>query len=196
MRVAVGLVTCQREALRARTLESLGMTGFELHVIDNSIPHPGLPALGFARAMAAILNTAADIIVLSPDDMVYRPGWLSRLVTFWGAAPRAVALTGHCLLPVFRWSVPYGGLEAGGIQALLRPTTIAAWSFRREDAELVQIEVIPSGWEKAICRRVMAAGRLVCEIDLAEHIGATDSSLGHDWSIATPLTPHRERWLQ
>ena len=45
---------------------------------------------GFARAAEAVQATGADLLLLSPDDMAYRPGWFATLVRFWRSAPRAV----------------------------------------------------------------------------------------------------------
>lgn len=193
--LAVGVVTCARPRLLKVTLASLGNKGFERVVIDNS-PRGKLPAAGFARAMEEALALGTDVVMLSPDDFRYRPGWLRSFQAFWDAAPRAVALAGSCLLPVFDYSLPYGGLEVNGVKALLRTGTIAAWSFRREDAELVRIEVAEWGWEKAVCRRVMEAGRLIVELDLAEHVGHDGSSLGHRWDKAAPVEPYVRRWMR
>jgi hypothetical protein len=197
MKVAVGLVTCERPDLLKRTLASLRGGGFELCIVDNS-PRGTWPSRGFAEAASQAYETGADIIVLSPDDMEYRPGWLDSLRSFWNNAPRAVGLLGHCLLPVFPYSVPYGGIEIGGVRALLRPVTIAAWSFRREDYELTRIDVAPKLWEKRVCWRVRDAGRLIAEADLAEHIGEQQSSMGHNrtWAAAAPVAPYVERWMR
>lgn len=196
MRVAVGLLTCERPELLRRTLGSLG-SEVEVIVIDNAPKGSRLPAAGFAEAAKRAYDTGAQIVMLSPDDFEYRPGWLATLRRFWEAAPRAVAIAGSALLPVFDHSVPFGGLECGGVKALIRPVTIAAWSFRAEDYYLTQIEVAKRLWEKAICWRVAAAGRLVCEIDLAEHIGEQHSSLGHTptWQAAASVEPYVRRWM-
>ena len=196
MRVAVGLVTCERPKLLRRTLASLGRPDY-LSVVDNR-PRGTLPSKGFAEAARRALETGADIIVLSPDDMEYRAGWLDGLRAFWEFAPPAVALLGHCLLPVFGHSIPYGGMEINGVKALLRPVTIAAWSFRRADYELTRIQVAKNLWEKTVCWRVTAEGRLIAEADLAVHLGHTDSTMGHEreWAAAAPAAPYVERWMR
>lgn len=195
MRVAVGLVTCERADLLRRTLASLG-DGCELIVIDNA-PRGTWPSKGFARAAEKAYQTGADIIMLSPDDMEYRQNWLERLLRFWEAAPEKVALLGHCLLPVFDWSKPYGGIEAGGVKALLRPVTIAAWSFRRADYELARIIPAKNLWEKTVCWRVAAAGRVIAEADLAVHMGHNNSTLRHEaeWAAGEPVEPYVDRWM-
>lgn len=196
MRVAVGLVTCERPALLERTLASLGRVD-HLQVIDNR-PRGTWPSKGFAHAAKWAYGTGADVVVLSPDDMEYRPGWLDRLRAFWDMAPPSMALLGSCLLPVFDHSVPFGGIEAGGVKALLRPVTIAAWSFRRADYELTRIPVQRKLWEKTVCWRVAEAGRLIAEADLAVHLGHTDSTMGHEreWAAGGSVAPYVERWMR
>ena len=198
MKVALGLVTCERPELLKRTLGSLGKRGFELRVFDNGPRGCKLPAAGFAEAAKWAFRTGADIVMLSPDDMRYRLDWLEKLTAFWESAPPAVALLGSCLLPVFDHSVPYGGIECGGVKALLRPVTIAAWSFRREDYELTKIHIMRQLWEKTVCWRVGGVGRLIAEADLAEHIGEQESSMGHSatWAAAAPVRPYVERWMR
>lgn len=194
MKVAMGLVTCDRAGMLARTVASLG-SGFELMVVDNA-PRGTWPSIGFARAAQLAYETGADIVALSPDDMEYRPGWLEQLVNFWSDAPQSVALMGHCWLPVFAHSEPTGAIEAGGVKALLRPVTIAAWSFRREDYDLTRIAPTRRLWEKTVCWRVAERGRQVAEADLAVHIGQDESTLGHtaEWQAGKPVNPYVEKW--
>ena len=83
------------------------------------------------------------------------------------------------------------------MEALLRPVTIAAWSFRREDYELTRITPTRRLWEKTVCWRVAEHGRQVAEADLAVHIGQDESTLGHtaEWQAGKPVNAYVEKWM-
>lgn len=139
---------------------------------------------GFGTNFAArhAIATGADLIVLSDDDMFWRPGWREQLETWWRCAPADLILTGCHLEPLFHWNQPYGVVSLGGLRGLLRESSGAAsWSFRAQD--WVKVGPIPSrkqGWgDVPACSAIREAGYQIAQVDLAEHRGHGRSTWGN-----------------
>lgn len=113
-----------------------------------------------------------DLCVMSDDDMVWHEGWRDRLERWWASAPDDVILAGCHLEPEFAWNEILGTCNG----ALVRVSTGAAsWSFRQtmfcEIGPLMSkrqgIGDVPK------CNELVAAGWVICQLDLASHCGVS-----------------------
>lgn len=132
-----------------------------------------------------------DVVVLTSDDMYWRPGWREVVERFWRNADPRVAIFSGLLEPEYPWSVPEGGIRVAGVHALIRPTVPGSgWTFRSHDWFNV-IGPVPEsdGYDDVpTCRRLVTAGRLLCAADLAEHRGEDRSVWGNkSYQYARPL---------
>jgi len=221
-RLAVALLTRNRKALLERTARSLwdmwteypfdwcivdnGSTdgtdkilaalgdrmGIDIYV-NRSRNHSAGRGMNLAIGMA--LEHEPDIIMFTADDYEYKKGWLRRLMAFWQDAPEAVALASCNLEPVYGWNTVLGTLKAGGETALIRKSVPgSSWTFRASDWPLIgPIAEKTGGEDLEICHRLREQGRVLCALDLSEHIGETQSSWGNrSYLYAQPLD--RKRW--
>lgn len=223
MKVAIGLVTCNRLDLLKRTLASIEGAGhpYSLEIVDNGStdataeytaslgafrnPGPDLSVgRGFNFAAGLALSSYPDLVVLSGDDLEYRPDWLASLVEFWEYAPRWLGLLGTYMEPRFRWNAPYGAIECGPKgkprqRALLRFNLgCAVWTFRAEDWPLIGRipETLWQGGDKEVCKRLQEKHRMaIGALDLAVHLGETCSLLNPEgWANAGDIGPERRLW--
>jgi hypothetical protein len=120
-------------------------------------------------------GTGADIVVLSDDDMFWRPGWRAQLEAWWSEAPDDVWLTGCHLEPLYGWNALNPETETyGGVTGLIRNSTGAAsWSFRASDwSKIGPVPQKTQGWgDVPTCQRLRARGGRIAQLDLAEHRG-------------------------
>jgi len=211
LRLAVALLTRNRKALFKRTLKSLG-TGFDLCIVDNGstdgtgeivtrlggyVNHSGnyTAGRGMNLAIGMALEYKPDIIMFTADDYEYVNGWRARLLAFWRDVPEEVVLVSCNLEPVYSWNTVLRTLKAGGETALIRESVPgSSWSFRARDWPLIGPVAEKTGGEDLeICRKLRERRRLLCALDLSEHIGETQSSWGNQsYLYARPLD--RERW--
>ncbi len=125
------------------------------------------------------IGTGADLVVLSDDDMFWRPGWRARLEAWWSEAPDDIWLTGCHLEPMYGWNSLDPHTETyGGITGLIRNSTGAAsWSFRSRDwSKIGPVPQKRQGWgDVPTCQRIRANGGRIAQLDLAEHRGMTST---------------------
>lgn len=211
--LSYNVVSGLRAALLDETLASIqrAFPDAEWHLLDNgssdhsfvdykpplgwffhsTIAESTTPGAGRNRLVAAMVaggkGSPGDIVVLSDDDMRWRPGAQATLHDFWHYAAADLAIAGCYLEPEYPWSRPIETLTVGGVRALVRETVpAAAWSFpRRVWTAAVGLGPLKTtlegdGEDIDACRRLAAAGKRVVAIDLAEHIGAGYSQLGND----------------
>jgi glycosyltransferase involved in cell wall biosynthesis len=120
------------------------------------------------------LGLAPDLIVLSDDDMFWRPGWRARLESWWSATPDTLVLTGCHLEPDYHWNKVVGRATYGTETGLLRESTGAAsWTFRPDDWPTIgPVPHAMQGWgDVPTCRKIRDRGLQIGQIDLAEHRG-------------------------
>lgn len=220
MNVAIAVLTF--EVLRYRrtwllegTLASLEQAGapFTLLLVDNdsqdgsaevvrskggiSVQQPdGVRTHG--RGMATAIQQAAalapDIIVFSEDDILWRPGFLPRLIDFWSHAPADVLLCGGLLCDEFPWNTALGVIRPGGQEALVRLSVAGGpWTFRGCNVS----HVLPIPEERgaddvSVCQRAVRAGWRLCEMDLSIHAGEFFSTWGNAWQPTKRL--NRDLW--
>lgn len=166
-------------------------------IVENSNPKM---FWGATVAILAAIDAGADVVVLSADDIEYKPGWLSKLRAFWEAAPDNLVLAGGFLEPVYPWAEIKGAVEYGGVRALVRDSVpSASWTFRARDWDIIKHRptgtVYPQspGEDLETCKMLRALGKTLVQLDLAEHIGERQSSWSNEsWKIAQPLD--RKAW--
>ena len=139
-----------------------------------------------------------NLVVLSDDDVEWRPEAGCVLTEFWAAAPEDLVLVSALLEPDWPWNKPEGTIEAGGHRALVRASTpAAAWCFPL--ANWTRIfplrEVIDDlGEDYEACLRIRDAGGRVAQLDLAVHLGAEFSLHGNRAGMDSPRPLDRSAW--
>jgi len=220
MKLAVAVLTYNRQELFLRTLHSIqeGLHQYpilerELVVVDNGSTDGSAELLqgmiggycntdgnhtvghGMNLAITRALASKPDLVLFTADDYEYKPGWASKLARFWWWAPPEVALVCCNLEPDYDWNKPHQVVASGGEIALARESVPGSnWSFRASDWPLIgPLAETTGGEDLAVCKRLRQAGRLLCALDLTEHIGERQSAWGNgSWRYARPLD--RERW--
>ncbi len=159
----------------------------------------------FSGALVASDN---DIIVLSDDDMLWRPGAEAQIRRFWAQSwasnrfgRHKVALLSALLEPEYPWS-PVLGTSSTLIDPLpplhvfwRKSLPAAAWTFRLRNWDQIgplKETIDDEGEDIEACKRLRAAGYSLAAMDLAEHIGAGYSQLGNDEARALVGRPVRE----
>lgn len=159
--------------------------------------HCDVPADGNTtggRGMNNVATAAAkrgDIVVLTADDMIWRPGWRSVVEEFWSHVDRKVAIFCGLLEPEYPWSVPEGGIRVNTVHALIRPTVPgSAWTFRSRDwfEAIGPVPEVKGHDDVPTCKRLVDRNWLLCAADLAEHRGEDRSVWGNkSYQYARPL---------
>lgn len=151
---------------------------------------------GMQRCIEHALATEPDIVVLSADDIEYHPGWLSRLVSFWQAAPDNVKLASLFIENYdYPWATVNEAVEIGGERVLMRESVPgASWSFRARDVHLIlPIPELSPGEDLARCRILRQQGYRLAQLDLATHAGERQSAWQNmSWAQHPPLD--RQKW--
>lgn len=208
MRVAAAVLTYRalstgREHLLADTVASLKAEADAVYVVDNGsdddsdrmvrttyhgLTH-GFPlhTSGYGTNLCARVaaGDGADLVVLSDDDMWWRPGWRATLEQWWRFAPEDVALTGGHIEPLFHWNECVGRVEFGEVPGLERTSTgSASWTYRAERfADIFGPRGIPQqvqGYgDVPACDRLRERGFRICQVDVAEHRGHGQSTWGN-----------------
>jgi len=126
------------------------------------------------------------IIVLSDDDIAWKPKASDKLTAFWANAPDDVTLVSGLFEPDWHWNKPCEVVRSGGVSVLIRESApAAAWTFRAKHwvrfFPLVE-EFGPGivGEDLQACRLLRGAGFRVGQLDLATHLGANASTHGND----------------
>jgi glycosyltransferase involved in cell wall biosynthesis len=135
----------------------------------------GMNMLGSACA------ARGDLVVLTSDDMLWRPGWREVVEAFWTEANPKVAILCGLLEPDYPWSTPVGSYTAGGVTGLLRPSVPGSgWTFR--SADWPDIGPVPETYGRddvPTCQRLVSEGWLLVAVDLADHAGEGASTWGN-----------------
>ena len=150
---------------------------------------------GMTRAIEAVIERGADVVLFTADDIVYADGWADKLVAFWQDAPEEVKLCSLILEPVYAWNTIRGTLDAGGLRAILRDSVGGcSWSFRASDWPTIGPlpQVMPSE-DLLTCQKLVGQGYYLAQVDLGTHIGEEKSAWGNEsYKYAQAL--NRERW--
>lgn len=152
------------------------------------------PARG-RNTLMGYLRQAADVTVLSDDDMLWHEEAEDKLARFFAAAPGDVALVSGFIEPDFAHATPREAVEYGGVRGVARDNAPGcAWAFRRSFwAKYGPMPEVPLGEDTAVCERVRADGKRMVSLRLADHAGLGKSSLGNcAGRVAPPFDG--ERW--
>lgn len=225
MRVAIGILTHNplsslRFALLEQTINSLRAAFDEservIRILDNGSTdgsadvladlgairyEPGdgnsSPGRGRNVLMGELLKGDPELVVLSDDDVTWKPEAGAFLRSFWSCAPDDVAILSGLLEPEWDWNTPRGIVDAGDVRALWRDSApAAAWTFRaRAWSDIGPLREIIDGLgeDYHACLRLRGANLRVAQADLAEHAGCGYSLLGNDGHYRDkPLD--RQKW--
>lgn len=158
------------------------------HVYDSP---DGVTTCGRGMNMlGSACSARGDLVVLTSDDTVWRPGWRAVLEAFWTDAHPKVALLCGLLEPDYPWSTPVGAYTSGGVTGLLRPSVPGSgWTFR--SADWPDIGPVPETYGRddvPTCQRLVTEGRLLVAVDIADHVGEGASTWGNQsHTYARPL---------
>lgn len=150
---------------------------------------------GMTRAIEAVIERGADVVLFTADDITYYPGWADKLAAFWADAPEEVKLCSLILEPDYPWNTIRGTLDAGGLRAILRDSVGGcSWSFRAADWPVIgPLEPIFPGEDLAACRKLIGQGYYLAQVELGLHCGEEKSAWGNEsYKIARPVD--RARW--
>lgn len=140
---------------------------------------------------------AADIVVMSDDDMEWKEGAEEKLIQVWSQAPADIAIIGGLLEPLYHWNTPRETVACGLTNVLVRDSCPgAAWSFRVPDWGIIRPHIVEDfGYDHRACLALRKDGYRVAQIDLAEHIGWGFSTHGNEADRHPDARPlDRERW--
>jgi len=161
--------------------------GGHLYQPDDNITTSGRGMNMLGSACAA----RGDIVVLTSDDMFWRPGWRKVLEDFWTGAPDAIKILCGLLEPEYPWSVPVGKITINGVTGLLRPSVPGSgWTFRSADWPTIgPVPEVAGHDDVPTCRRLVAAGGVLVAVDIADHRGEYLSTWGNvSHRYARPLS--------
>jgi glycosyltransferase involved in cell wall biosynthesis len=150
------------------------------------------------RALANhLVATGADVVVLSDDDMFWKPGAMQTLERFWSKANwKVVPILGGYLEPEWPWNTPISSLDVGAVRVLLRRSAPAcAWTFLPTAWNELIAPLVQDGFghDFKVCEALFSRGHCVGQIDLAEHRGWGRSTYGNNANeVARPLD--RAKW--
>ena len=151
-------------------------------------------AMNLGHQAASDAAGPGGLVVTAQDDIVWRPGWRSKLEGFFSDAPKRVGLVSGLLEPDFPWAAPIEMVSGGGVKGLSRWTVPGgAWAYRSEMWATMRWanEEKPSH-DMPICDRVRESGFMLVGIDLADHLGAGRSTWGNNsYAVVQPLNLRR-----
>ena len=144
------------------------------------------------NVLANLLVDDVDVMVLTSDDMSWRPGWRTVVEQFWTHAAENVAILCGLLEPAYPWSTVTGTYQAGDITGLTRVCVPGSgWTLRSSDwPSIGPVPETPGEDDVPTCARLHAAGRLLVAVDIADHVGEYQSTWGNQsHHFAKPLGP-------
>jgi hypothetical protein len=173
------------------------------------------------RTETAAHGALPDVVVFSDDDMWWRADAhpFDKLRSIWSAvtAPEGdwsrVAIVSGFLEPEWHWNKPRLTMRPNGVPVLVRDSAPgAAWTFRltplRPDGEVPKIgeklralidrdgpPIFADSWgaDFRFCEILRREGRMVAQVDLADHRGWGRSTHGNEATgSAVPLD--RKKW--
>lgn len=172
------------------------------------VPEDGNHTPGNATLLIAerLRELSPQIMVISDDDMAWKPGAVEKLRKFWLHAPDDVVIVSGLLEDLFAlpepddqqrkyWNEPFEVIEAGGVKALSRASVPGcAWSFRIRHLRLLRSLIEPKwGYDYDCCKKLVEGGYRVAAMDLATHEGWEFSTHGNE-AIEKAKPLDRERW--
>lgn len=134
------------------------------------------------NVLAGLCSAGSDVIVLTSDDMRWRPGWRRIVEDFWTHASVDVAILCGLLEPAYPWSQVIDTVTFGGITGLRRTCVPGSgWTFRTVDwPEIGPVPEKPGEDDVPTCQGLHAAGRQLIAVDIADHLGEHASTWGNN----------------
>lgn len=229
MRVGVGVLTWNpmstgRMKLLVETVESLEANQPDLLVVaDNgsvddfdigrpTVRFPRLPGFppgntcgyGMNKLAATLFEADVDLVVLSNDDIRWKPSAVATLEQIWEEASNQLVVLSGLVEPTFAlpgerpWNEPVAADTIAGHKVLFRRSVPGgAWSYRNEDyTQIFPVSTFAGTDDVPACHRLVDAGRLVGCVDVADHAGAGLSTWGNgsDRFMVEPLEAVRARF--
>ncbi len=154
------------------------------------------PGRGCRELGDHLYRTGAELLVMSDDDMIWRPEARETLVQFWldGSLEFRTAILCAYLEPDFSWSKPLRTIDVGGVRAIVRESAPScAWTLNRSKWMIIR-NLIEDGFghDFKVCQEIRASNFEVAQIDLATHAGWGRSTYGNS---ANPDTKSINRKL-
>lgn len=162
--------------------------------------NPDMPtrySAGYKELGDMLYDTGADILFVTADDILYKPGIASALENWWLSAPHDIAITSWIMEPEYTWNFFRAYKEYAGIRGLSRASVPGcSWSFRREDWQTITKR--PLFEDIGTCNDFISRRRHVVQIDWGDHVGEKQSAWGNEsWKRAIPFDPntaHEHQW--
>ncbi len=220
MKVAVALLTYNRQSLFLKTLNSMKYSGvhyFPVIVDNGSIDGTadivrGLGGIvndtgnhttgrGMNIAIEAAMKCKPDLIVFTADDFYYRKGWLKRLVNFWENAPQDVSIASCYLEPLWSWNEIIKVDTAGERYAIRTSIPGSNWTFKAETVDsFYPLQEKTGGEDLAVCDWMRRQRYRLAALDLVIHTGEQSSAWGNEsWKTAQPINKEAlgfETWTE
>lgn len=203
MKVAAGILTYnplanKRKKLLQQTVDSLADAD-EVVVFDNGstdvynidaevvqfprlkgFPHGNTCGYGMNKVAATL---KADIVILSNDDIVWKPDAVQTLKEVWAAADDKLTIIsglveGTYQLPGMEpWNKPYGTVNIAGHNLLLRKSVPGgAWTYRGGHYDRIfPVSTFPGVDDVPACHKLIGSGYPVACMDLAVHEGVVST---------------------
>ena len=152
------------------------------------------PGRGLNELAKHILKREPDVMVLSDDDILWKPEAGKTLKKFWSARWDDPIILGCLFEPDWHWNTPRELIIRGEVKALVRDSCpSAAWTFLSVNAHKILPVSEAFGHDYEKCMDLKEKNLRVAQIDLAEHLGWGLSSHGNDAiEVAKPV--NRKKW--
>jgi glycosyltransferase involved in cell wall biosynthesis len=169
-------------------------------------PHGNTCGYGMNKLARTLVNTDADIIVMSNDDIVWEPDAFDRLCAVWAEASEQAAIISGLVEPTFSlpnqapWNEVLGVLEVAGENLWVRRSVPGgAWSFRREMVDSIfPVSTFKGVDDVPACHRLIENDFLVGAVDVASHAGIASSTWNngsHELYVVETIQDMHARWL-
>lgn len=145
---------------------------------------------GMNETINELVDTGADLIVFSNDDIYWKMGWYEKLINFWEKAPDDLLLLSGMVCRTYSFNEPIEAVSYGGTKAVVRGSaTGGAWTLRAKDwPKIYPVNEAPNDDDVRKCIELRQKGYRVAEADLVEHMGADKSTWGNTgWTQGEPL---------
>lgn len=203
MKVAAGVLTYNplengRKKLLQETVDSLAdcdsVTVFDngstdVYDLDAKVvkfprlkgfPHGNTCGYGMNKIAASL---DADILILSNDDVVWKPGAVETLREVWAAADDDLTIISGLVEGTYQlpgqkpWNEPFGTVEVAGHKLLLRRSVPGgAWTLRGAHKDRVfPVSTFPGVDDVPACHQLIKEKKVVACLDLAAHKGTVST---------------------
>jgi GT2 family glycosyltransferase len=161
------------------------------HKPDDGVTTPGR---GLNELIKHVLKRKPAVVVLSDDDILWKPEAGETIRKFWSESPEDPVILGGLFEPDWHWNTPRELITRGGVKALVRDSCpSAAWTFLSKNWSKIGPVSEEFGHDYETCMDLKEKNKRVAQIDLAEHLGWGLSSHGND-AIEVARFIDKEKW--